>query len=209
MTTINKPTWHAILLPLSAGFKQLQDRIIFDGSTALVFPAREDAERYIDRATDQSLQSVGATIEPIELSLTIPVARDPTIAARREVSYEGLTVGISRSRADDKLVVEIEGPENDTAPSPQIRIWLNEALIYRNGKVGDDLSGADVLYVRPKDPTKWDPSLDRGWEAIAPSDDPNTQNYEIHSLWEQGITELSINNDDGVISDHKYDRETT
>lgn len=59
-----------------------------------------------------------------------------------ECSQDELTVRICRAQ-DGKLVVEIEGPGDDDCIGygvPDIRIWLNEALIYRHGETGDDLS---------------------------------------------------------------------
>lgn len=59
--------------------------------------------------------------------------------------FNGLEVLAVRSAEDGKLSVEIMGPEdpkdNTKADEPDIRIWLNEALIYWSGEVGDDLSG--------------------------------------------------------------------
>lgn len=55
---------------------------------------------------------------------------------------DGLTVDVYRS-SDGTLVVAISGPdEADTLGKgePDIRIWLNAALIYAHGAVGDDLT---------------------------------------------------------------------
>lgn len=53
------------------------------------------------------------------------------------VELDGLQVTVYRSHDDNKLVVDIEGPRDpDTLDTdePAIRIWLNEALIYREGE---------------------------------------------------------------------------
>lgn len=61
---------------------------------------------------------------------------------RDSASLDGLGVDVYRG-VDGKLVVDIIGPgdEKDMLPdtSPDIRVWINEALIYSNGEVGDNL----------------------------------------------------------------------
>jgi len=61
------------------------------------------------------------------------------------IILDGLEVDICRGE-DGTLVVSITGPgeEKDLRPdtSPDIRIWLNEALIYAHGETGDDLSNS-------------------------------------------------------------------
>ena len=58
------------------------------------------------------------------------------------VELDGLEVDICRG-ADGTLVVTINGPmgDDDTTElgSPDIRVWLNDALIYAHGETGDDL----------------------------------------------------------------------
>ena len=59
------------------------------------------------------------------------------------LEFDGLEVCVYRGE-DGKLVVDLLGPgEDDTTESeePDIRVWMNEALIYNSGEVGDDLSG--------------------------------------------------------------------
>ena len=58
------------------------------------------------------------------------------------VGLEGLEVDICRAD-DGTLVVTINGPgDNDCTAlgSPDIRVWLNDALIYAHGETGDDLA---------------------------------------------------------------------
>lgn len=61
----------------------------------------------------------------------------------KTAELDSLEVTIYRGK-DDKLVVEISGPgdEHDQCDNgaPDIRVWMNEALIYASGTVGDDLS---------------------------------------------------------------------
>jgi len=67
---------------------------------------------------------------------------------------DGLEVDICRGE-DGKLVVSITGPgDGDLIDlgSPDIRIWLNDALIYEAGEVGDDLSGGTVPVFRAIEP---------------------------------------------------------
>ena len=57
------------------------------------------------------------------------------------VELEGLEVDICRGE-DGKLVVTISGPGDDDCTelgSPDIRVWVNDALIYSEGETGDDL----------------------------------------------------------------------
>jgi hypothetical protein len=58
---------------------------------------------------------------------------------------DGLQVDVYRSEEDGRLVVDITGPAEEAdltdLGEPKVRIWVNEALIYDDGKVGDDLSG--------------------------------------------------------------------
>jgi hypothetical protein len=54
---------------------------------------------------------------------------------------QGLTVTVSRGK-DGVLVAELTGPEDEDLledGNPKMRIWLNEAKIYDNGEVGDNL----------------------------------------------------------------------
>ncbi len=65
-------------------------------------------------------------------------------SSNKALAFEGLEINVYRSDRDNKLVVEITGPGQGgctEGDEPDIRIWLNEALIYRSGEVGDDLSG--------------------------------------------------------------------
>lgn len=61
---------------------------------------------------------------------------------RDSASLDGLEVDVYRG-VDGKLVVDIIGPgdEKDMLEdtSPDIRVWMNEALIYSDGEVGDNL----------------------------------------------------------------------
>ena len=55
---------------------------------------------------------------------------------------DGMEVALRRG-SDGRLIVEIDGPgDSDTNElgAPDIRIWLNDALIYRHGETGDNLS---------------------------------------------------------------------
>lgn len=57
--------------------------------------------------------------------------------------FDGLEVNVYRGE-DGKLVVDLLGPEDDDClddGQPDIRVWMNEALIYRSGETGDDLAG--------------------------------------------------------------------
>lgn len=57
------------------------------------------------------------------------------------VELDGLEVEITRG-VDGALVVTISGPGDDDTTalgSPDIRVWLNDALIYAHGETGDDL----------------------------------------------------------------------
>jgi hypothetical protein len=54
----------------------------------------------------------------------------------------GLEAEITRSELNGKLVVSIMGPGDEDCNklgSPDIRVWLNDALIYSDGETGDDL----------------------------------------------------------------------
>jgi hypothetical protein len=80
---------------------------------------------------DRSEASVGEEITAIRGLL-------PT----HQADLEGLEVELHRSD-DGTLVASIAGPGDDDCKGkgePDIRIWLNEALIYAHGEVGDDLS---------------------------------------------------------------------
>lgn len=74
-----------------------------------------------------------------------PVCEGPLCkldGTRESVIFEGLEVGVYRGE-DGKLIIEITGPDDadlTDKEEPDIRIWLNEALIYAHGTVGDDLS---------------------------------------------------------------------
>lgn len=65
----------------------------------------------------------------------------------RKVRFEGLVVTLVRGE-DGKIVVYLDGPgDRDLVPdgepqggAPDIRIWLNEALLYRSGEIGEDLN---------------------------------------------------------------------
>jgi hypothetical protein len=75
------------------------------------------------------------------------------------VELDGLGVDIYRGE-DGKLVVSITGPGDKDLKglgTPDIRIWLNEALIYEGGRVGDDLSGGSF-----PDSLNYKPSEDQG-----------------------------------------------
>lgn len=141
--------YHALLLPLSAGFNLLDDRLLYDDGVALVFESRDDAQRYVDRnhvrefvdnkhAGQRRLDAMEPVIEPVVLGL----CADPS-ATSAVARLDGLEVSIMRD-SQGKSIVEIEGPDDDTRllpnGSPDIRVWLNEALIYRDGKTGDDLN---------------------------------------------------------------------
>jgi len=55
---------------------------------------------------------------------------------------DGLEAEITRSELNGKLVVSIMGPgdeDTNALGSPDIRVWLNDALIYSDGETGDDL----------------------------------------------------------------------
>lgn len=72
---------------------------------------------------------------------------------RESVIFEGLEVEIYRAD-DGTLVVSLTGPGDDDLTAkeePDLRIWLNEALIYAHGTVGDDLSdGGNTTVVEVK-----------------------------------------------------------
>lgn len=138
--------YHALLLPPSSGFKQLSDRMLYDDGVALVFESREDAQRYLDR-NQTNLYGYGGlqvtpetqvAIEPVSLSLV----SDPS-ATSSVARLDSLEATIMRAE-DGKLVVEIDGPSDDARlrpdGSPDIRVWLNDALIYRDGQTGDNLN---------------------------------------------------------------------
>ena len=62
--------------------------------------------------------------------------------SREGFTFQGLEVEAYRAE-DGTLVVAVDGPGDDDCDelgTPSIRIWLNDALIYRKGEVGDDLS---------------------------------------------------------------------
>jgi hypothetical protein len=67
------------------------------------------------------------------------------------VDLDGLEVELHRAD-DGTLVVALTGPgdEKDLRGhgEPDIRIWLNEALIYAHGEVGDDLSDGGRITVK-------------------------------------------------------------
>lgn len=66
----------------------------------------------------------------------------PKILSRAlRIDWKGLLVFLYRGD-DEKAVVDIVGPEGeDTADgSSDMRVWMNDALIYSEGKVGDDLA---------------------------------------------------------------------
>lgn len=74
--------------------------------------------------------------------VTVPTTKAVVSQAEQAA---GIEVEVVRSQEDGKLVVRIDGPEEDKDlnakdGSPDIRVWLNEALIYNSGEVGDDLS---------------------------------------------------------------------
>lgn len=52
----------------------------------------------------------------------------------------GAKVTIDKSEDDDKIVVFIDTSEEEALPSgsPGIRVWLNDALMYSDGRVGHD-----------------------------------------------------------------------
>lgn len=141
--------YHALLLPLSAGFVQLDDRLLYDNGVALVFESREDAQRYVaggyarevvdnKHVGQHRLGTVELVIEPVTLGL----CADPS-ATSAVARLDGLEVSIIRD-SQGKSIVEIEGPDDNARllpnGSPDIRIWLNEALIYRDGETGPDLN---------------------------------------------------------------------
>jgi hypothetical protein len=67
----------------------------------------------------------------------------------KSIIVDGLEVEVYRAD-DGTLVVGINGPGDDDLnanESPDIRIWLNEALIYAHGEVGDDVSEAGTVSV--------------------------------------------------------------
>lgn len=73
------------------------------------------------------------------------------------IELDGLVVRIYRGEDDGKLVVEIEGPdESDTMKlgEPDIRIWLNEELIYDSGEYGPEDVPKDLVYPAPPDNDK-------------------------------------------------------
>lgn len=62
---------------------------------------------------------------------------------------DGLQVDVYRG-ADGSLVVDVQGPKDEDLnekQEPDIRIWLNEALIYAHGETGDDLSESGKVTV--------------------------------------------------------------
>lgn len=64
----------------------------------------------------------------------------------KTLEFEGLEIEVYRSERDGKIVVGLDGPsERDETEDgePDIRIWVNEALIYNSGEVGDDLKDED------------------------------------------------------------------
>ena len=67
--------------------------------------------------------------------------------------FEGLEVNVYRG-GDGTIVVDLLGPgDEDTTEKgePDIRVWMNEALIYAHGRVGDDLSnGGEIVAVEVK-----------------------------------------------------------
>ena len=67
------------------------------------------------------------------------------MTSRKVVEVDGLEVEVYRGE-DGKLVVSVTGPGDEDLNdqgSPDIRVWINEALIYEDGVVGDDLSGGE------------------------------------------------------------------
>ena len=65
------------------------------------------------------------------------------------IELDGLSVELYRAD-DGTLVVGIDGPGDDDLTdeeSPDIRVWMNEALIYAHGEVGDDLSERGTVSV--------------------------------------------------------------
>jgi len=76
--------------------------------------------------------------------------------ANPTVELDGLEVEITRG-VDGALVVSISGPGDDDTTalgSPDIRVWLNDALIYAHGETGDDLqwtppTAPDQIVVNP------------------------------------------------------------
>jgi hypothetical protein len=75
-------------------------------------------------------------------------------AEYESLKHEGLEVNVYRGE-DGTIVVDLLGPDDDAdntvAEGPDIRVWMNEALIYAHGKVGDDLSrGGEIFAVDVK-----------------------------------------------------------
>lgn len=76
------------------------------------------------------------------------------MSKRKVVELDGLEVEVYRGE-DGKLVVALTGPGDEDLTdeeSPDIRIWLNEALIYAHGDVGDDLSCTGISHPESADP---------------------------------------------------------
>lgn len=59
--------FHAVVLPLSAGFKQIRDRLLYDDAVPLIFETREDADRFVGRAFDPAFKH-----EIVEVEITLP-----------------------------------------------------------------------------------------------------------------------------------------
>ena len=74
------------------------------------------------------------------------------VERKQTVSIDGIEVDLYRG-TDGKIVVDIIGPDDEKDANdlgePDIRIWVNEALIYSGGEVGDDLSHT------PLNPNDW------------------------------------------------------
>ena len=65
----------------------------------------------------------------------------------KSIEYDGFDIEVTRG-ADGRVVVRIENTrledegdidDSDENGVPMCRVWINEALIYSNGEVGDDL----------------------------------------------------------------------
>lgn len=85
------------------------------------------------------------------MSKTTDLVNKPTT---QSLVFGDLEVNVYRGE-DGTIVVDLLGPGDDDvteAGEPDIRVWMNEALIYAHGRVGDDLSnGGDILAVEAKD----------------------------------------------------------
>jgi hypothetical protein len=95
--------FHAVVLPLSAGFKQLRDRLLYDDAVPLIFETREDADRFVGRAFDPSFKH-----EIVEVEIKFPTVTQLDGAALNEcVNWETNRQGDCGGRMHRRLGVTI------------------------------------------------------------------------------------------------------